>query len=46
MRWRIDAASGAWTPDAVWPGLRPERELALNKLAVVRAGGRLYFESE
>ena len=45
VRWRIDAASGAWTPDAVWPGLRPERELALNKLAVVRAGGRLYFAS-
>ena len=46
VRWRIDAASGAWTVDAVWPGLRAERQLALNKLAVVRAGGRLYFASE
>lgn len=46
VRWRIDAASGAWTVDAVWPGLRSERQLALNKLAVVRAGGRLYFASE
>lgn len=45
VRWRIDTATGRWTPDAVWPGLRSGR-LAPNKLAVIRTHGHLYFASE
>lgn len=46
VRWRIDYATGAWTVDAVWPGLPAEPRFSLNKFCVVRAGGRLYFASE
>ncbi|NLE42294.1 MAG: hypothetical protein GX615_10740 [Lentisphaerae bacterium] len=46
QRYRVDTATGRWSLQAVWPGLRSDRNLALNKFTVVRAGGRLYIASE
>ena len=48
VRWRIDYATGAWTPDAVWPGVGPsgfdgKLVQALGRPTVIHRGADTYI---
>ena len=45
-RFKVDYATGQWTVDAVWPGVKSGQRQYLEKPVAIRANGTLYLASE